>query len=317
MRQRRAWQRRHDVADVIAEAAAATPRRRPARPGQCGERRGGRLCRTAWRFDGERQRARPVQIGQHRRGRRRDGLGVHGACRMRPGVVDQPHLVDGARLRRRHVVHHQHAGVLLAGEHHRRGAAAGMSPETVRTSGAAKICSAVDTVGAGRSASPTPSAPRPITTAAAAARIVARQGLGFRPQRDNRGGGAFRRARDRAVSSAARQRWRPRSRPWFRARRGPRRRTPARRRVARRRDVGRCRRVRPRASRAARTASRGRSGRLSAGHATPKTSAQAADGVAHPRLDRREVGRQPLGHLDVGQAVVVRELDALSLRVGQ
>ena len=53
------------------------------------------------------------------------------------------------------------------------------------------------------------------------------------------------------------------------------------------------------------------------GHREPQTLAQAADGVAHPRLDGREVGRQPLRDLDVGQPVVVGELDAFPLHVGQ
>ena len=52
----------------------------------------------------------------------------------------------------------------------------GMGPDTVRTSGAANTCSAVDVVGgAGRSAIPTPSAPRPTASTAAAAKIVVRQ----------------------------------------------------------------------------------------------------------------------------------------------
>ncbi len=51
----------------------------------------------------------------------------------------------------------------------------GMSPDTVRTSGAANTCSAVDGVAAGRIASPTPRAPSPITNAAAAASTVLRQ----------------------------------------------------------------------------------------------------------------------------------------------
>ena len=51
----------------------------------------------------------------------------------------------------------------------------GMSPDTVRTSGAANTCSAVDVVGAGRNAYPTPSAPSPIASTAAAAKIVVRQ----------------------------------------------------------------------------------------------------------------------------------------------
>ena len=51
----------------------------------------------------------------------------------------------------------------------------GMSPDTVRTSGAANTCSAVDGVAAGRIANPTPRAPSPITNAAAAASTVVRQ----------------------------------------------------------------------------------------------------------------------------------------------
>jgi hypothetical protein len=50
-----------------------------------------------------------------------------------------------------------------------------MGPEIVCTSGAAKTCSAVDTVGAGRIANPTPRAPSPIASTAAAAKIVVRQ----------------------------------------------------------------------------------------------------------------------------------------------
>jgi hypothetical protein len=51
----------------------------------------------------------------------------------------------------------------------------GMGPDTVRTSGAANTCAAVDVVGGGRSASPTPSAPSPIASTAAAAKMVVRQ----------------------------------------------------------------------------------------------------------------------------------------------
>ena len=63
------------------------------------------------------------QVRKHRGGRRRDGIGIHGACRLRAVLADQPHLVDGARLRWRDVVHHQHPCVLLVGEHHGGGAA--------------------------------------------------------------------------------------------------------------------------------------------------------------------------------------------------
>ena len=49
----------------------------------------------------------------------------------------------------------------------------------------------------------------------------------------------------------------------------------------------------------------------------PQTLAQSADGIAHSRLDGREIGGQPLRDLDVGQPVVVGQLDAFPLHVGQ
>ncbi|CQD16394.1 hypothetical protein BN970_03485 [Mycolicibacterium conceptionense] len=51
--------------------------------------------------------------------------GVHGAGRRRGALAQQPHLIHRAGLRGRHTVHHQHAGVALAGEHHGRGTAGG------------------------------------------------------------------------------------------------------------------------------------------------------------------------------------------------
>src|SRR6185312_7529259 len=51
----------------------------------------------------------------------------------------------------------------------------GIGPDTVWTSGAANTCSVVEAVGAGRSDSPATSAPRPMTTAAAAAKSIVRQ----------------------------------------------------------------------------------------------------------------------------------------------
>jgi hypothetical protein len=41
-------------------------------------------------------------------------LGVDRAGELRAVVAHQPHLIHGARRRRRHVIHHQHNGVLLA-----------------------------------------------------------------------------------------------------------------------------------------------------------------------------------------------------------
>ena len=307
MRQRRALAARGQVADVIAEAATATL---SVDQRQLGDDRRGRLRRSAAGFDGECQRLGVAEVGQHRGGRRRDRLGVHRPRRCGPVVVDQPHLVDRARLRRRHVVHHQHARVLLAGEHDRRGAAAGdvarYGPHVGRGE---------DLLGGRRSApaaAPCPTAearrarsPR----AAAAASTAVCQRLMSRPQLDNRSAARPRRAPGRAAVAAARRRWPPTPRPWSPGPRGPPRRTPARRQEGRRRPAGRCRRPRPRTSRAARTASPARSDRRSARSCHPQTSAQAADGVAHPRFDRREVGRQSLGHLDVGQPVVIGELD--------
>ena len=120
---------------------------------------------------------RDAEIRQHRGGRRRDRLGVHRSRRLRTAVADQPHLVDGARLRRRRRCSsparpRPSRGRTPASRCRRPGS----SPDTVRTSGAANTCSAVD-VGsaAGRSAMPTPSAPSPIASTAAAARIVVRQ----------------------------------------------------------------------------------------------------------------------------------------------
>ena len=56
MRQRRAWQRSHDVADVLAEAAAATLRV-TVRSAAVRRKRGLSVAGTAAGLDGERQRA--------------------------------------------------------------------------------------------------------------------------------------------------------------------------------------------------------------------------------------------------------------------
>ena len=82
--------------------------------------------------------------------------GVHRARRVRPVVVDQPHLIHGARLRRCDVVHHEHARVLLAGEHHGRCAAQSGSRLTWSARPARRTPARRSTSGAGRSAMPDP-----------------------------------------------------------------------------------------------------------------------------------------------------------------
>ena len=96
MRQRRAWQRRHDVADVLAEAAAATRECAGAGARQIsGSSANGWLVGCSEPLPGSTVNAsalRRPEVGQHRGGRRCDGLGVHRACRLRGPSSPTSHI---------------------------------------------------------------------------------------------------------------------------------------------------------------------------------------------------------------------------------
>ena len=146
MRQRRAWRSRHDVKDVIAEAAAATLDPRPtatwrkARWWAALNHRGGSTVNASV-CESPRSGSTAVVDGA-------TFLASIVPAECGPLVVDQPHLVDGSRL----------AAARHCSSPARRRSSRGRTPpspcrrseswpDTVRTSGAANTCSAVDGAG--------------------------------------------------------------------------------------------------------------------------------------------------------------------------
>ena len=326
MRQRRAWR--------APRRRRRRPRPRPRRrrvegldsdQRQFGERRAGRLRATRRRGSTVNASVvEPSEVRQHRGGRRRHRLGVHRAGRVRTLRADQPHLVDRARLGRRDVVHHQHAGVPFTGEHDGRGAA---GRDLARHG--ADVGRGEDLFCRGR------------LSARAATRCRRRPRRGRWPPRRPRRARAVRHRVDcgrmldgagaspaTAASSASRSSAggsmrgrRGRSSPSSRARRGPRRRTRSAT------GGGTCGEPRSMSStlgladRVQRVRRREdeqvvRDGSLG-DVTTPRHLRRPRMRVTHPRLDGGKVRRQTLGYLHIGQAVVIRELDALALGVGQ
>ncbi len=242
-----------------------------------------------------------------------------------PVGADQPHLVHGARLRaarrcsspaRRRCVRGRTPRWRCRrwGSHPRRCARRARRRSARRSTAA----------GAGRSAMPTPTAPSPIDDGR---RSGEHRGA---PRRRRRGCG---RQMSRTGSSTI---WRSTRvaqmlRRFDGGRRGRSRaivsrtartssaKATRRRPAARRPAAGRCRRARRRQRVQRVRRRRATEGRSCVGSVmrTPRHLRRPRMRVAHPGLDCGKVRRQTLGHLDIGQAVVIRQLDAFALGVGQ